>query len=176
MLYCPEGHRLPHHTGKGQCTGAYCADPESKRTLTSTERKTEDVLVQAEHDDPDAAESTRIALAERRLKVKLQKLGVPDTEDTAAIEEWADAKMIQMLKTAVAEVDARLRWGNDDERWEAAQQVLSSTGRKARDGGMGGAAPIIIINGSGGGGENLPWVKRVAPIGTSQVDALAKKK
>lgn len=144
--------------------------------MSKDERAMEDALVAAEAESPDEAESTRISLAERRLKVKLQKLGVPDTDDTAAIEEWADKKMVQMLKTAVAEVDARLRWGDDDQRWEAAQQVLSSTGRKSRENGIGGAAPIIIINGSGTGGVDLPWVQRVAPIGSADVNSLGKKK
>ena len=174
MLYCPQGHRLPHHTGKGQCTAIYCADPTSKRGITAEERKVEDALVADETAHPEDAETTRIALAQRRLEAKLRKLGVPETEDPAAIEEWADKRMVQMLKKAVAEVDARLSWGDDDQRWEAAQQVLSSTGRKSRETGVGGSSPIIIINGTGGSAGDLPWIQRMAPIGTAEVKALAK--
>ncbi len=175
MLYCPKGHRLPTYTPKGQCTGVYCADESfavAERKLTKEERAHDTALVESEEADPVAADSLHIHRAERLLAARLKALGITESEDPAEIEAWADKKLLSMLKTAIAEMDGRLRWGDDKERWEAAQQVLSSTGRGKRGEGISGTSPIIIVAGDSNGRISLPWVNRAPSIATVDAKAL----
>ncbi len=176
LLYCAKGHRLPHIGPSGaQCTFAYCSDESNanRDEAPVAAREMDSKLVQQEVDDPLAVEANRISLAERRLAARLKALGTPETEDPVAIEEWADKEMVKMLKTAVSEVNSRLRWGDDRERWEAAQQVLHSTGRGKRGESAASASPIIMVVGDNSGRVNLPWSVQVVDQKKGQMKTLA---
>jgi hypothetical protein len=170
-LVCPDGHRLPFRTGNGHCTPMYCSDPEAKQS--ENEESTEavrDLLKQAnaqeQEDSVTKREKKHISFMERKLRVRLKALGVPETEDPEEIEKWADKRMVQMLRVAVGQVEERLRWGRDHQQWEAAQQVLASTGRGRREAILQSQAPMVLVVAQPGM-ENLPYLRRVAPTGTS---------
>lgn len=162
-VQCPRGHRLPFNTPKGQCTPLYCAAPDMKalkQEANETQKAVDKAL--ADVDNAENAESNKLDLAEARLRERFKRLNVIESDDPVAVEEWADKKMTQLLKPAMAVLEGRLRWGNDDQQWQAVQQVLNSTGRGKREAIGNMTAPIVIVADPNSALTN-PWLQRAAP-------------
>jgi hypothetical protein len=171
LLRCPSGHNLPHKGDLGECTPVDCGAPHDKPSAALPEPAR--ALATKEKQAPGEVESGRIALAEQRLRARLEALAVPEFKDAADAETWADRKLAMMLPLAIADVEADLRWGDDTQRATARRQVLEATGRGRRDGIGGGSGPsIVIIANNPNGTIDLPWAQKVASISTTDARTL----
>lgn len=143
-------------------------------TTLATKKEIEDSLVGDEHGQRDAqlaaieaerAQISRVgtglgALAIRQAFLKIPKMSGEDAET------WAQNKAVELLPTALGEVEFRLKFGTDDQRYEAAKDVLDMNGMRKRDALASGGNTIILNIGSNG----TPWAKKV--VQTNVVDAL----
>lgn len=170
---------LPHQTQAGQCSPIHCAgvtdSQKKKRKKKAAEvfntgakqvhvehglaAKQEERVVALE----DAEEETRLTRAQKRHAMKQKALGVPEKLEGAAAEEWADKRLVELLPSAVADVEWDLKYGDDAQRANARKQVLDATGRGKREMGGGGSQPIIMLVGTGVGPGAQPWLQRVDP-------------
>lgn len=91
-------------------------------------------------------------------------LKIPKAMDNEKAEEWAQSKAVELLPTALGEVEFRLKFGTDDQRYEAAKDVLDMNGMRKRDAINSGGNTIILNLGPNG----TPWAKKVV---SSAVDA-----
>lgn len=82
---------------------------------------------------------------------------VPENLEGSAANDWAAGRMLQLAPRAVAEAEYRLRFGDDDQRWEAAKFVMDATGHGKRDanGNMAMKPSIVVL-----GGIRLPWLPK----------------
>ena len=173
-MSCPAGHKLPNMTPTGQCTPIYCGAVEggllppakkarkARKTLAASNEQTaervssEQVVAQSAEErmlEEEAANPLNRAASSLARRQEFFK--VPQGLSGDEAEKYADTKLINLLPDAVAELEYRLKLGDDDQRWSAARQVFESTGRGKKDIPAGGASPIIILNGSGI--TQLPW-------------------
>jgi len=84
-------------------------------------------------------------------------LGYPEDLKGEDAERFADEKLTELVPVAVMEVERRLKLGDDDQRWQAAQQVLNSTGRGKQERST-PSTPAIIVQISGGDASQMtPW-------------------
>lgn len=102
-----------------------------------------------------AEQLIRMGHAAGRFAARAKFVGLPEGLQGAEAEEWADKRLIDLLPAAVAELEYQLKLGDDKQRIEAADKVLSANGRSRRDGGGLGTAPIIIL--TGGAVVQPPW-------------------
>lgn len=166
-LHCPEQHHLPHHTTFGDCTPLYCADAPKDRPTNGNGKLVTTSLAKADGkaiQDMAELEQRRVELAFRRAKARNRILQVPDGLQGADAEAYADKRLVEMLPYAAAELEFQLRYGDDNQRGRAANEVMDRTGRSKKDGG-GHVGPLMVIN-VGPDGMSLPWLKRTdkAPV------------
>ncbi len=102
-------------------------------------------------------------LAKASLEKRLALAGVPKDLTGAAAEDFAVKKQLENLPVAVAEAEYRLKYGDDDQRWEAAKWFADATGHGKKETGQGGGSAVIIIQGMGTAGGQLPWMQKVEP-------------
>lgn len=98
-------------------------------------------------------------------------LKTPKGMSNEEAEVWAQSKSLELLPTALGEVEFRLKFGDDDQRYEAAKDVLDMNGMRKRDAINSGGNTIILNLGAGG----TPWAKKVvsqAIDGQAEVKAL----
>jgi len=118
-----------------------------------------DIIALDKEHQAKTAERVGKRLAERAVRMALLKM--PQGLEGADAEEWADKKAVELLPSAMAQIEYDLLYGDDSQRREAARDVLDMTGRRRRDGG-GSVTPTIILN--LGGGNMLPWEKASAKV------------
>lgn len=195
---CPSGHGLPHRTAKGNCTPLHCtgkgspepratdlaraqraggrgpASPGATRSPETAGEPPSRALVKAE--DEEVKETSRLERARRREQARRTMVALPGGLRGGDAEAWTAQKLVELSPLAAAEMEFQLRFGDDEQRKQAAARILDSTGHGKKDLATGGAT--IIINASGG--INLPWrqapkevagetkVVEVRPIGSLQ--------
>lgn len=138
------------------------ATPLGQADLKALEREEDE-----EHKEKTAQRVGK-RIVERAVRMALLKL--PAGLTGADAEEWADKKAVELLPSAMAEIEYQLYYGDDGQRREAARDVLDMTGRRRREGG-GTVVPTIVLN--LGGGNMLPWERTVnAEVATGTTERL----
>lgn len=186
---CPKGHQLPHRTNKGICTAVFCAGASSGAPSKKKSRRTEVVELREEvigaatqpidaptapntalapvDSDLDTHELTevanRITKAKTRHQARMAYVKLPVFKDQKEIELHVEAKKMELLPLALADVEYQLKLGDAQEREKARKEVLDMTGHGKQDGKSGPSTPQIIIIGAGTDAQSLPWVRRVDP-------------
>ncbi len=111
-------------------------------------------------DNVDAASVEALQRLEALQEYKLSRLKVPTNLSADEAEKWADSELVSLLPRAVGELKGRLLHGDTKERWEAAKQVLESTGRGKSEKAVSSTPSIIIQLGGNAEQVNLyPWRK-----------------
>lgn len=161
---CPSGHSLPHKTNAGNCTPVWCAGQiKPKKDALAKRAPGEDKptpFVPAED-----KEEVRIARAQSRRQARLRAIDFPEKEmEGAEAEQWADRKLVKLLPEAVALLEFDLKYGDDDAKARAAQEIRNATGRGRKDSG-GGASAIfnVVMQAPASGAPPMPWMQRVDP-------------
>ncbi len=92
----------------------------------------------------------------------------PETgADDAAINEWADKRVLANLPQAILEKEFQLHYGDDDQRDKAADSFLKMNGRHEKEGQVSGGALIVIH--AAAGGLQLPYAPKHLTIEQGEV-------
>jgi hypothetical protein len=129
---------------------AVAAAKEAVPEIEETEEL--DLAVQREAVD----EIRKAAFGFTRTHARMKMLKVPEGLKGDAAEQWADARMVELLPLAVADIEYDLIAGSPDQRAKARQQVLDATGRSKREAAAGTTAPIVMLVGSV---AQVPWAQ-----------------
>jgi hypothetical protein len=174
MTKCPNGHKLPNHTKRGQCTPLYCAEETPKPAKKPREAD----LATA---PPTPTDIAAVANAEAREKLAIKKgqyeawrelVPVPEGLKGADAEKWADDKLTELLPQAVAHLEKDMKFGSDEQQAKARDKILDATGRGKVEKAVGANQVIVIGNLAG-----LPWAKAQKPTASvTVVDALPEGK
>lgn len=170
---CPEGHILPNKTDSGNCTGLFCAEPGDgappESALVPPERRAPNV------DYSGDAEQKYVDKALVRESIRAKALGTPKNLTGAAAERFVEDKLVELSVPAVMELAGRLRFGDDDQRYKAAKDVLAATGHGPRDAANLGGALIVIQANGGAEAKVSRWRrKKGAPPSEQVVDGAVK--
>jgi hypothetical protein len=168
---CPEGHSLPNRAHNGNCTPIWCAgkavradkpDIKKKAEIVKTQLKALKKAVAKGGDDVEL--SATIQRAGTRRNARLEAVNFPEKPmEGGEAEDWADKKLVSLLPEAVAELEYKLKFGDDDQREKAADKIMQATGRGKREGTGGGGSLFTVILGTTAEGAPVPWMQRVTP-------------
>lgn len=149
---CPNGHGLPFSTAAGECTPVHCALAEVVRS--KVQQMAQKARVEM-GDNPDEnsseamkSEAKAVQRAMAREIARLTAMGVPEGLTGTEAERWVDKKQTELSVLAVAEAEYRLRWGDDDERWEAAKFIQDATGHGKKEAQKAAMTNVIVIQGN----------------------------
>jgi len=183
---CPKGHKLPRRTELGSCTAVRCADYDiagnklvDKTTLDKVSQKRPveaeiDMLERLGGEAPEvvqvarrsrADEIVKVATAAGRRAARLAHFKVPEGLKGEEAEKWTKERALELLPLAIAEMEYMLMLGSDNQRIEAARDILDMNGLRKKDVSSGGGGATIVLN---LGTKDLPWAQRV-------VEAVAAK-
>lgn len=176
MASCPEGHALPFKSPSGECTPLYCAvppitaPPPEAQSLFPTESREDGV------DYSEKLEKRQIDKALVREAIRNKALGVPrELPEGTAAEEFVDQQLTKWSSPAAMEVIGRLRFGNDDQRYRAAKDILAATGHGPKEAG-GRMGALIILQADGAQVLTAPWRrKKVKEIETVEGTVVSAK-
>lgn len=173
-MQCPDGHNLPHETESGQCTPMYCAAP----SRSSSDPDVSAIVVRGGDDKADYSgtdEERHVNKGLVKEAIRNKALKVPTGLKGAAAEQHVDGKLTELSVAAVAVLEERLRFGNDDQRYRAARDVLAATGHGPREAG-GRVGALIIIQANGEQSTLPPWKRKPVVIDAKDVKVTPAKK
>lgn len=173
-MVCPEGHGLPNYTKRGQCTMVWCAlEPLDAKRKKKQKRGDDSAMIrgaienqlnasQVELDlQAKSDKRTAIAIVQGHLQSRHAMVRYPKGEEAKDPEAWADKRIPELLIDAVAEIEWRLLYGDDEQRNEAAMAVLNATGRGKREALQAGANTLVLNLAPG---QTLPWARPTGQI------------
>lgn len=103
-----------------------------------------------------------IGFAVGRHLARRSYLQIPKNLKDDEIESFVTTRALRLLPDAIADVEMRLKYGDDGQRERAAGEVLDMHGMRKKDALNGSGMPSIVINMPTAQG-GLPWVQRVDP-------------
>lgn len=102
-------------------------------------------------------ELLRLAQGIGRYAAMKAYFNVPEGLEGSAAEEYVQRKALMLSVDALAEIERQLKLGDDNQRREAARDILDMNGMRKREASAGNQAVIILNNPAGLAG--LPWLK-----------------
>lgn len=161
MTKCPNEHALPHNTEWGQCTPIGCAEDRAPPSHSPEQRAM--TARRAPPESVEVAAAKTMAKNEALRRLRHEKLDVPSGLEGADAEKYVETKLTKLLPAAAAEYEYRLNYGNDNERWDAAKEVMAAKGFGRKEAGSGSVSPIMLIQITDGGGVLVaPWDRNKA--------------
>lgn len=97
----------------------------------------------------------RFASKAGQLAARAAILKTPKDLKPDEIEKWVEAKKLELLPWAMAELEYQLKFGDDKQRAEASREIRDATGHGKREIASAASTPIIILTGAGV--QQLPW-------------------
>lgn len=110
-----------------------------------------------------------------REAIRNKALKVPAGLKGAAAEKWSDDKLVELLPLAVSVYEERVRFGNDDQRWKAAQAIAAANGRGPRETG-GRVGALIVIQANGDQATVPRYLRKPKPVEVVDVTAKVEPK
>lgn len=130
------------------------AGPRQNAIASKARKATADAQKPAELEEQEQKQLDRMEL---RHLLRKKYLGTPDGLEGQSAETYVEAQLTKMLVPAVDEVRFRLKTGNDDQRYQAAKDVLAAKGYGPKEAGNGNVSPILILRPTEGGVLIAPW-------------------
>lgn len=144
---CPKGHKVGTTNGGGRCGAKRCGT-ETAALMGPAKLDLDALAKVAEHDKP--------------FVQRVQLAAIPQGLTGEAAQDWAKAKLVDMLPEAVASLQWDLRYGAPKVRAEAADKVLRANGLEKREAAPTGGGLIVLNFGSSAeGGTSVPWLERM---------------
>lgn len=140
---CPEGHRLPNKTDRGQCSPLVCALKNGIARLRP--EKDDGTTVEERVGKVKGDEEMRIKIQQARKQTWQEFLQIPVDLKGGDAEKYADDELVNLLPFAVGVVKKQLLYGTEEQQERAALRVLDANG-KAKKEAVGQQAPAVVIN------------------------------
>ena len=164
---CPRGHTLPHKNDDNECTPEWCAGIKAThaglltkiapRGLGAVEG--EKTSLEEVQEEGQSEEMFRAARSMGRLAARQAYVPAPPLVEGPDAESYVTKKLLDLTPYAVQDLEYRLKFGNADERQDAAAEVLDRAGFAKSDTKVPNQGPVIIL--TGGAVVNLPWSEKV---------------
>jgi hypothetical protein len=124
-------------------------------------------------DYSEKLEQRQLAKAMVREAIRNKALGIPkELPEGAAADEFVDSAFTKWSVPAALTIIGRLRFGNDEQQYRAAKDILAATGHGPKEAGTRMGA-LIVIQGDGTKVVAAPWRRKAKKAET--VDALPAK-
>lgn len=188
-MKCPEGHPCGVRNTKfrGVCSPLYCCQVEKAvrpdRTLkellapdmleAGKRVPAADKLPKSETNHNESVDTLEdkarkeAKKLESMMRIRHEAIGFEGRKlQGADAEAWVSRRMVDLTPDAMAEIEWRLRNGNDTARADAARFILESQGHGKKDGPQIGQSPVLILT-----GIEVPWAKKVVSEASRVVEA-----
>lgn len=161
-MNCPKGHEVGFKIGDRLCTARCCA--EDPPPFLAAQKTKEQLLAEAKTATkaPKPNKEDELIPGHAAYLQRIKTAGVPAGLVGDKAVEWSQAKLLEMLPEAVANIQHDLRYGSAKERTEAAMTVLKANGVAQKDA-VNATTPTIILQ-LGDSLNDVPFLQRIQAV------------